>query len=70
MILGGIIWVSFSVNKLVKNIFKNMGGYSTDWITLQKHWTDCRKFAVSGIIIIIIGFILKLVALYFSSNQQ
>ncbi len=68
MIVGGIILVSFSVNKLVKHIFKNMGGYSTDWITLQKHWIDCRKFAVSGIIIIIIGFILQIVALYLSSN--
>ena len=61
--IGGIILVSFSINKLVKNIFKNAGGYSTDWISLENHWIICRKIAISGIIIIIIGFILQIIGL-------
>ena len=59
----GIILVSFSVNKLVKNIFKNVGGYTTDWISLENHWIISRKIAIPGIIIIIIGFILQIIGL-------
>jgi len=65
--IGGIILISFSVNKLVKNIFKNVGGYSKDWITLENYWINCKKIAVSGIIVVILGFILQIIGLYFSS---
>jgi len=65
--IGGIILISFSVNKLVKNIFKNVGGYSKDWITLENYWINCKKIAVSGIIVVILGLILQIIGLYFSS---